>query len=120
SGDPGLVLRGSSHTGKIGRFARRHCTTPARLIVHAGASLASDRRGIAMPATYDAGETLVQSRRLADQIARELEATSLWRPTAKRQLTTGTQRLAKTASAKVATAKSAAVAKAKRVSARII
>ena len=33
-----------------------------------------------MPATYDDVETLVQSRRLADQIVRELEATTLSRP----------------------------------------
>ena len=33
-----------------------------------------------MPATYDEIETLVQSRRLADQIVRELEATTLSRP----------------------------------------
>lgn len=159
-----------------------------------------------MPATYDEIETLVQSRRLADQIVRELEATTLSRPmpyiptpvpppalepeyvlpppsyppsniyeswsatlpiagapamlrkttgrrpkrkrkarshlhwavlamaiviacglwrdptartNARRQLTTETQRVAKTASAKLGTAKSAAIAKAKRVSARI-
>ena len=33
-----------------------------------------------MPATYDEIETLVQSRRLADQIVRELESTTLSRP----------------------------------------
>jgi hypothetical protein len=162
-----------------------------------------------MPATYDEVETLVQSRRLADQIVRELEATTLSRPkpyvptpmppaiepdellppppslppsniydaqwsttlpiagapallrkttvkrrkpkrqkaqshlhwavlamavaiacglwrdptarvNAKRQLTTETHRLAKTASVKLGTAKAAALAQAKRVSARII
>ena len=161
-----------------------------------------------MPATYDEIETLVQSRRLADQIVRELEATTLSRPmpyiptpvppplepefvlpppsyppsniyeswsatlpiagapamlrkttatrpkrtrkrkarthlhwavlamsvaiacglwrdpiartNAKRQLTTETQHIAKTASTKLGTATSAALAKAKRVSARII
>lgn len=33
-----------------------------------------------MPATYDDVQTLVQSRKLADQIVRELEATTLSRP----------------------------------------
>lgn len=154
-----------------------------------------------MPATYDEIETLVQSRRLADQIVRELEATTLSRPmpyvptpfpppalepeyvlpppslppsnlyetawstrpseaptmrrkkkrrkrkarshlhwavlamtiaiacglwrdptartNARRQLTTETQRMTKSASTKLGTVKSAALAKAKRVSSRI-